>query len=70
LFTSGRNHSLYPGREKFRIFFDDFLRRKILIPKAKGYGLENELDLDTYFQLEYQTEKRNPTENKRNASGR
>ncbi|PWN65984.1 DEAD/DEAH box helicase [Chryseobacterium oncorhynchi] len=39
--------------KNYRIFFDDTLRRKILIPKAKGYGLENEPDLDLYFQPEY-----------------
>ncbi|NIF05994.1 ATP-dependent helicase [Chryseobacterium sp. Tr-659] len=39
--------------KNFRIFFDDMLRRKTLLSKAKGYGLENEPDLDTYFQLEY-----------------
>nr|WP_315027899.1 DEAD/DEAH box helicase [uncultured Chryseobacterium sp.] len=37
----------------FRIFFDDSLRKKALISKAKGYGLENEPDLDLFFRLEY-----------------
>jgi SNF2 family DNA or RNA helicase len=37
----------------YRIFFDDSLRKKTIIPKAKGYGLENEPDLDHYFQVEY-----------------
>lgn len=36
----------------YRIFFDDILRKKMLVSKAKGYGLENEPDLDHYFQLE------------------
>ncbi|WP_260446454.1 DEAD/DEAH box helicase [Chryseobacterium lactis] len=49
-------HSILEEKN-FRIFFDDLLRRKILIPKAKGYGLENEPDLDAYFQLEYQDGK-------------
>ncbi|WP_126650493.1 DEAD/DEAH box helicase [Chryseobacterium aureum] len=39
--------------KNYRMFFDDVLRKKILVPKAKGYGLENEPDLDQYFQLEY-----------------
>lgn len=38
--------------KNYRIFFDDLLRKKIMLPKAKGYGLENEPDLDTYFRLE------------------
>ena len=38
--------------KNYRIFFDDLLRKKIILPKAKGYGLENEPDLDTYFRLE------------------
>ncbi|MGE8553483.1 MAG: DEAD/DEAH box helicase [Chryseobacterium jejuense] len=38
--------------KNYRIFFDDILRKKTLISKAKGYGLENEPDLDEYFQLE------------------
>lgn len=39
--------------KKFRTFFDPFLRKKLLIAKAKNYGLENEPDLDIYFDLEY-----------------
>lgn len=39
--------------KNYRIFFDDSLRKKTLMAKAKGYGLENEPDLDAYFQLEY-----------------
>lgn len=39
--------------KNYRLFFDETLRKKTLIPKAKGYGLENEPDLDLYFQLEY-----------------
>lgn len=38
--------------KNYRIFFDDLLRKKILLPKAKGYGLEKEPDLDQYFQPE------------------
>lgn len=38
--------------KNYRIFFDDILRKKTLIAKSKGYGLENEPDLDQYFQLE------------------
>ncbi|PKF76173.1 DEAD/DEAH box helicase [Chryseobacterium sp. PMSZPI] len=37
----------------YRIFFDELLRKKTLMIKAKGYGLENEPDLDVYFQPEY-----------------
>lgn len=37
--------------KNYRIFFDDILRKKTVLPKAKGYGLENEPDLDMYFQL-------------------
>lgn len=43
--------------KNYRIFFDDILRKKALLPKAKGYGLENEPDLDQYFQLEYREGK-------------
>ncbi|WP_051890701.1 DEAD/DEAH box helicase [Chryseobacterium vrystaatense] len=39
--------------KKFRTFFDPFLRSKLFIDKAKSYGLENEPDLDAYFELEY-----------------
>ncbi|PWN62960.1 DEAD/DEAH box helicase [Chryseobacterium viscerum] len=39
--------------KNYRLFFDETLRKKTLIPKARGYGLENEPDLDLYFQLEY-----------------
>lgn len=43
--------------KKFRVFFDDIVRRKMLIPKAKSYGLEHEPDLDTYFRIEYNNGK-------------
>ncbi|REC46145.1 DEAD/DEAH box helicase [Chryseobacterium pennipullorum] len=43
--------------KNYRIFFDDVLRKKSFISKAKEYGLENEPDLDLYFQLEYQEGK-------------
>ncbi len=39
--------------KNYRLFFDEALRKKIFLPKAKGYGLENEPDLDQYFELEY-----------------
>lgn len=39
--------------KNYRIFFDDILRKKTFVSKAKGYGLENEPDLDLYFQLEF-----------------
>ncbi|MEJ5105215.1 DEAD/DEAH box helicase [Chryseobacterium sp. MYb328] len=38
--------------KKYRIFFDDILRKNTLLPRAKGYGLENEPDLDQYFELQ------------------
>jgi len=37
----------------FRIFFDSILRRKKTIEIAKDYGIENEANLDDYFDLEY-----------------
>ncbi len=40
-------------QKDFRVFFDNNLRRTLLIQTAKGYGLENEANLDTYFQLTY-----------------
>ncbi|WP_213279199.1 DEAD/DEAH box helicase [Chryseobacterium indologenes] len=43
--------------KNYRLFFDDMLRKKALLPKAKAYGLENEPDLDQYFQLEYSNGK-------------
>jgi len=39
--------------KKFRTFFDPFLRKKLFIAKAKSYGLENDPDLDHYFELVY-----------------
>src|SRR6218665_2335940 len=39
-------------RQDLRIFFDEKLRRKKLEDFAKDYGLENEPNLDEYFQLE------------------
>jgi SNF2 family DNA or RNA helicase len=39
--------------KNYRLFFDDILRKKTFLPKAKGYGLENEPDLDQYFELQY-----------------
>lgn len=43
--------------KNYRLFFDDILRRRAFLPKAKAYGLENETDLDQYFQLEYRDGK-------------
>ncbi len=40
-------------RQDLRIFFDEKLRRKKLEDFAKDYGLENEPNLDEYFQLEH-----------------
>ncbi|MCL8537895.1 DEAD/DEAH box helicase [Chryseobacterium gallinarum] len=40
-------------QKNYRIFFDDDLRRKMIIPKAREYGLENEPETDSYFQVEY-----------------
>ncbi|KPE51170.1 DEAD/DEAH box helicase [Chryseobacterium indologenes] len=37
----------------FKVFFDPFIRRKLLLSKAKNYGLDREPDLDVYFRLEY-----------------
>ncbi|WP_426478375.1 SNF2-related protein [Chryseobacterium sp. CBSDS_008] len=39
--------------KNYLLFFDETLRKKTLLPKAKGYGLENEPDLDQYFKVEY-----------------
>lgn len=39
--------------KNYRLFFDDALRKKTFLPRAKEYGLENEPDLDQYFELEY-----------------
>ncbi|TJY61342.1 ATP-dependent helicase [Sphingobacterium alkalisoli] len=41
-------------RSEIRLFFDPTLRRQKIHPVAKGYGLENEPDLDVYFELAYQ----------------
>ncbi|UTX49244.1 DEAD/DEAH box helicase [Chryseobacterium sp. MA9] len=43
--------------KNYRLFFDDILRKKVLLSKAKIYGLENEPDLDQYFQIEYRDHK-------------
>lgn len=39
--------------KNYRLFFDDIFRKKALLLKAKGYGLESEPDLDLYFELKY-----------------
>lgn len=41
------------SRDEYRIFFDKFLRTKKFRETAADYGLENELDLDSFFRLEY-----------------
>ncbi|MFP3595586.1 DEAD/DEAH box helicase [Chryseobacterium sp. SIMBA_029] len=43
--------------KNFRIFFDPLLRKQFLTAHAKSYGLENEPDLDAYFELEYEDGK-------------
>ncbi|KMQ61502.1 DNA helicase [Chryseobacterium angstadtii] len=49
-------HSIVEEK-KFRTFFDPFLRKKLFMEKAKSYGLENEPDLDVYFELSYTEDK-------------
>jgi len=44
-------------QQDYRVFFDDALRRQLLLPVARTYGLENEPDLEAYFYLEYQDGK-------------
>lgn len=41
------------SEKNYLVFFDDTLRRRTLMSKAKGYGLENEPDLDSFLQLEW-----------------
>ncbi|SDD62944.1 DEAD/DEAH box helicase [Niabella drilacis] len=38
-------------QKNYRVFFDAALRRQVLLPTAKRYGLEGEPDLDIYFRL-------------------
>ncbi len=40
-------------RQNLRVFFDDALRYNKMLAFAKDYGLEQEKNLDEYFQLEY-----------------
>lgn len=40
-------------KHAYRVFFDGPLRRKYLRKTAKDYGLEDEPNLDTYFQIIY-----------------
>jgi hypothetical protein len=40
-------------RKELRIFFDQALRYEAIKQEAKEYGLENELSLDGFFQVEY-----------------
>ncbi len=44
-------------QKNYRIFFDKDLRHRLLLSKAKDYGLENEPDLDIYFYLDYKDGK-------------
>jgi len=46
-------------QKNYRIFYDANLRQRTLVSHAKSFGLENEPDLDTYFQLELQNGKLN-----------
>lgn len=46
-------------QKNFRLFFDSNLRQRTLVSFAKGFGLENEANLDIYFQLKYQDGKLN-----------
>ncbi|MGJ7033750.1 SNF2-related protein [Niabella hirudinis] len=40
-------------QKNYRVFFDPELRRQVLLPAAKRYGLESEPDFDHYFQLTF-----------------
>ncbi|MFD2599351.1 DEAD/DEAH box helicase [Sphingobacterium corticis] len=44
-------------RRSLRAFFDPILRRQIIQPYAKPFGLQNEHDLDTYFDIQYHQEE-------------
>jgi SNF2 family DNA or RNA helicase len=44
-------------REELRVFFDLDLRKQKLKKIAQDYGLENESNLDLYFQIDYQSRK-------------
>ncbi len=43
--------------KNYRVFFDKDMRHRLLLPTAKEYGLEDEVNLDTYFQIIYQEGK-------------
>ncbi|MDQ0593611.1 SNF2 family DNA or RNA helicase [Chryseobacterium ginsenosidimutans] len=49
-------HSILEHKN-FRIFFDYTLRQRSLVSVAKGFGLENEPNLDSYFHIEYKDGK-------------
>ncbi|WP_276967418.1 DEAD/DEAH box helicase [Chryseobacterium sp.] len=49
-------HSIIENKN-FRLFFDKKKKKKTFLTKAKGYGLENEPDLDQYFELVYKDDK-------------
>ncbi len=40
-------------KEYFRVFFDAAFRQQKIKEKAKEFGLENELDLSRFFEIEY-----------------
>lgn len=44
-------------RDEFAVFFNSKLRHEKLKAAALNYGLENERDLDLYFQIEYSNAK-------------
>lgn len=44
-------------QRNFRIFFDNQLRHKVLLHTAQRYGLEQEPNLDAYFELSYSNNK-------------
>ena len=44
-------------RDEFRVFFDKALRAKQIREFAQPYGLQEEPDIERYFQLEYANEK-------------
>lgn len=46
-------------KEDFRLFFDDGLRQEKLKKFAIDYGLQNEVDLDSFFKLQHQDGKTN-----------
>ncbi|WP_421825499.1 DEAD/DEAH box helicase [Larkinella sp.] len=41
-------------RKEFRVFFDQVLRYEAIKPVARDYGLENESQLDAFFQVDFE----------------